>query len=599
MGLYRLLAPLAFLALASAATSFGQPAPAAKSDYASRVVAFLEGGEVVTRQDLGDYLLARMGAARLENLLKRKLIEHAAREARVEVTDAEVEAAFVEALQGVPREKFIKEVVKGHYGLTVFEWKEDRLKPKLWLLKMCRGQLRHTEDEVRREFESTYGEKVQVRMILFEKDKVKAAQDLYATLRDSEEAFAEAARLQKVRGDLASSGGKIKPISRYSFNEDVVEKTAFALKPGQVSELFDTPEGIMVLKCDGRIPADPTVNLEAKRDELVRQVLDKKLQAEIPRKMKELTDRSPFRVVVTDWTARAEPGQVVARMGQGVPVTREEFAEYLIARFGAEKLDGLVSWRIIQRVCKEKNLTVTDKEIDAALDAHVKKYNATPGVFEEKILKPAGSSLYEFREDFLRPELLMTKLVRPQVKATDDEVKLAYDAYHGERVECRMILYPRGEERVAMQEYAQLRDSEEAFAKRAKSQANSRLAAIGGKLPPIGRNTTGNPELEREMFSLNPGEVSRLVGAPEGTVLVKCDRRLPADATVKLADVRAKLEEEVVQRKVRIEIPRVFAEMRKTAGPRLLLKDPNKVEDIATTVGDELQRAGFVAPMKP
>lgn len=570
------------------------PAPSNNSDYANRVVAFLEGGEVITRQDLGEYLLARMGAKKIDDMLKRTLIDLAAKEAGVSVTDAEVETAFTEALQGLPREKFIQEVIRGHYGLTLFEWKEDRLRPKLLLTKICREKLSYNEEDIRQAFEMNHGEKIQVRMILWPKEKLKEAQADYARLRDDDEFFNETARKQG-RSDLASSGGKIRPIARYTLGDDVVEKAAFSLKPGQVSELLDTRDGIMLLKCDQRIPPDTTVNLEAKRAELIKDVLDRKLRAEIPQKMQELETRGRPRKLKIDWTVRAEPNQPIAHLGEGVPVTREQFGEYLIARFGSSKLDMLVNSRIIAAVCKGKEITVSDAEIEAALAAHVKKYNATAEVFEKKVLEPAGSSLYEFKEDMLRPELLMSKLVRPQVKATEAEVKLAYDAYHGERVECRMILYPRGEERVAMQEYAQLRDSEEAFARKAKNQASSRLAALGGKLPPIGRNTTGNEELEREMFSLNPGEVSRLVGSPEGTVLVKCDRRIPADSSVSLETVRETLTQEVLQRKLRVEIPRYFADLRKNANPRIMLKDPNRVEDF-TSVGKELEQAGYVAP---
>ncbi len=595
----RLLASLvglgAVLLLVAVPCSAQSPPPAQDSDYVNRVVAFLEGGEVVTRQDLGEYLLARLGESKIASMLRRKLIQLAAEKAEITVTDAEVEAAFTEALQGLPAEKFIKDVVHGYYGLTLFEWKEDRLRPKLLMTKLCRSQLSYTDEEVRRAFEATYGERVQVRMILWEKTKVKDAQAIYGTLRDSDEAFNETARKQ-FRSDLASSGGKIKPIGRYSLGDEVVEKAAFELKPGQVSELLETREGFMILKCDGRLSPDTSVSLDAKRKELVQQVIEKKLQQAIPEKMDDLERRGNLKVLVKDWTVRGEPGQAVAKMGEGVPVTREEFGEYLITRYGTSKLEMLVNARIILRACKAKGITATDAEVAAALDRHVKKYQVTQEVFAKQVLKPQGSTLYQFKEDMLRPELLMSKLVREQIKATEDEIKLAYNAYHGERVECRIILYPHSEERLAMQEYAQLRDSEEAFARKAKSQPSPSLASRGGKLPPIGRNTTGNEELEREMFSLNPGEVSRLVGSPQGFVLIKCDRRLPPDTSVKMADIRAKLEAEVIDRKLRQEIPRFFADLRKEANPRLLLKDPNRIEDLSSTVGHDLEKAGYVAP---
>jgi parvulin-like peptidyl-prolyl isomerase len=570
------------------------------SDYENRVVAFLEGGEIITRQDLGEYLLARMGAARIQDFIDRKLVFLAGKEGGVEVLDAEVDAALTDAMQGLPRERFIKEIIRGYYGQSLYEWKEDRLRPKLVMSKLCRNQLRYTEDEIRRAFEATYGERVLVRMIIWPKEKEAEAQKLYGQLRDSDDFFNETARHQQPRSDLASAGGKLKPMGRYSTGDDTVEQIAFSLKPGQVSELIQTRDGkadqIVLLKCDGRLPADTTANLDAKRAELVQMVLDQKLKAEVPKKMAELKGLAKPQLLITDWTLHAEASQVIAKLGTGVPVLREEFAEFLIERYGAEKLEMLSNSRIILRACLAKGITVSPQDIDASLEQYVKARNITKDEFEKKILRPNGQSMYEFREDFLRPELMMTKLVRPQLKATEEEIKLAYDAYYGEKVEVLMILYPRGEEKLAMQEYAQLRDSEDAFNRKARMQASSKLASMGGKLPPIGRNTTGSEELEREIFSLNPGECSRLVGSPEGTVLVRCVRRIVPEKRPPLADVRPQLIEDILQRKLKTEVPRAVAELRKVASPRLLIKDPNRPEDVTTSAEHELQQAGYIKP---
>src|SRR5262245_34756609 len=57
------------------------PAPAAApgqpSDYSQRVVAYIYGSVPITRQDLGEYLIERFGAGRLELLVNKKVIEHA------------------------------------------------------------------------------------------------------------------------------------------------------------------------------------------------------------------------------------------------------------------------------------------------------------------------------------------------------------------------------------------------------------------------------------------------------------------------------------------------------------------------------------------
>src|SRR5207237_1087572 len=117
------------------------------------------------------------------------------------------------------------------------------------------------------------------------------AAEAYPKLRDSEQEFGEQAKRQKVSA-LASTGGKIKPFNRHlsAYNppfkdkeaNELVERAAFGLRPGDVSELLNVPGGCLVLKCDKRVPADTTVNPAAVRDELGKEIAERKTLEEIP-----------------------------------------------------------------------------------------------------------------------------------------------------------------------------------------------------------------------------------------------------------------------------------------------------------------------------
>jgi hypothetical protein len=217
-------------------------APAGPSDYTTRIVAYLNNSEPITRQQLGDYLIARHGPNRLKTLINLRIIREACRVQGIEVSAGDVETALAEQLRGAgtSRERFLKEILKS-YQMNLVEWKEDRLRPNLMLKRLCQGRATCSEEEVLKAFESAYGEKVQARLILWPKEKLAEAQALYPKLRDSEEAFDDAARHQ-FKADLASTAGKIKPIARYSFANEVVDKVAFSLRPGQVSELLEIEE---------------------------------------------------------------------------------------------------------------------------------------------------------------------------------------------------------------------------------------------------------------------------------------------------------------------------------------------------------------------
>ena len=286
-----------------------------------------------------------------------------------------------------------------------------------------------------------------------------------------------------------------------------------------------------------------------------------------------------FRSTGSDYSSR-----VVAYVYDNIPITREELGEYLIQRQGAERLELLCNKKIIDMECRKLGIEVTAAEVEDALAEDLKGLNVDRKTFVDKVLKNYRKNLYEWKEDVIRPKLLLSKMVRSKIQVTDEDVKKAYEAYYGEKVECRIIMWEKGFERAAMTDYPRLRDSEDEFNKAAKNQKSSSLAATAGKIRPLGRNTTGNDELEKAAFQLQPGEVSPVIGTPEGLVIVKCDKRIPADTTVNMDAVKETLTKEIIEKKVAAEIPMAFAELRKKANPKMILQGSNQVEDLTKTV---------------
>jgi parvulin-like peptidyl-prolyl isomerase len=596
---------------APASTAAAPTAPAAESDYVTRPVAFVGRDTVITREELGEFLVLRRGAEKVDLLVNRRIIDVACRESGVEVTAAEVETSLAEDLKGlggITQGDFVKQVLR-RYGKNLVEWKEDVVRPKLMLAKLCRTRLHVTEDDIREAFEARYGEKLECRIIQWKNQQ--DAEAGYAKARVGEQEFNEQAKGQEISA-LAATGGKIKALNRHlaSVNppfadkeaNDRVEQEAFRLQPGEVSGLLKVPDGYLVMKCDRRVPADTTVNPAAVRDELVKEVSERKTLQEIPKVVKELRERARPKPVVAG-TADAAPvpftpgcsrGRVVAYVFDNLPVTREDLGEYLITRYGAENLELLVNKRIIEEECKAKGVTVDAGEIEVALAEKVAATGGSRAKFNE-LLRDNHTTPGQYKEDVLRPQLQLAKLSAGRVQVDDNDLKAAFEAYYGEKVECRLILWPREERKYAMAEYAKLRDDEAAFAKKAEKQSSPSLARHGGhlmdgdKVRLIGRHTLGNQDLERELFSLQPGEVSKLVETPEGIVVAKCDRRVAPDGSTPLESVRPKLLKEVTERKTQLQMPLLFAELRKKAEPRLLLKDPNRPADLTAEVSRDLK----------
>ena len=223
------------------------------TEYSGRVVAYIHGTIPITREDLGDYLIARGGKDRARNLINKRIIEHAAKAHGIEVTEAEVNAALTaNAVQmGVQPKDFVNVILK-RYGKSLFEWREDVVKPRLMLEKMCRSRVSVTREDIQKAYEAYFGEKVDCKMIMWSKEQLNFVRNkVWPEIRSSETAFDHYARSQE-SPSLAAVGGHIKPIGRHTMGDEHIEKVLFSLRPGEVSEILDTPEGIVVFKCIGR-----------------------------------------------------------------------------------------------------------------------------------------------------------------------------------------------------------------------------------------------------------------------------------------------------------------------------------------------------------
>ncbi len=465
------------------------------------------------------------------------------------------------------------------------------------MTRLVRDRLSISAADIQKGFESLYGEKVECRIILWPLAQEKQAIEAYGRIRNDESAFAEAAKNQW-KADLGATGGKLKPIMRHAMDPNL-EKEAFSLQPGQVSTLKKTPEGIIVLRCDKRIPPDTTVTLDFVRDKLVKELREVKIETEMAalfQRLRQQADPKPLLEQIKKLPTMATPpsSQVVAWLYNNRPITREDLGEFLIARFGGEKVEFMVNRRIIDQECVAHHVVVTEEDIDSAYQDDLKMMQfKTKEEFEKGLLSKWGKTVFEWREDVIRPRLMLRKLCEGRVTCTDEDVKKAHEAYHGERLECRMILWPPDQAKFARDIYSKLRDSEREFDLAAKSQAIQTLASKGGKVDVFGRNSLGDENLEREAFKLQPGETSTLIETPQGVVMLRCDSRIPPDTKTTLEQVRAMRTPEIIEKKVQQEMQVVFRDMREKAKPQLILRWFGKTEDL---VGDSRRLLSDLAP---
>jgi hypothetical protein len=287
---------------------------------------------------------------------------------------------------------------------------------------------------------------------------------------------------------------------------------------------------------------------------------------------------------VTPTTVSATPGgrtddysrRVVAYVYDGIPVMREELGEYLIARFGKERLEFLINRKLVEMACKSQGIVITDAQVNAQLEEDIKSFGAgmTLDGFVNQVLKRFNKTLYEWKEDVIRPKLAMTALCKPLINVTPLDIEKEFESRYGPKVQCRIIILKDGEKAIlAANEkiWQHACQSEAAFREEAKKQFIPELASHEGEAPPIFKHCS-EKALEDNAFRLQPGQTSGLIQASDKTwFILRCERQIPPDLTKKIEHERPMLYREVYEKMLAAEIPKFFQKLRADARPRNLL----------------------------
>jgi hypothetical protein len=281
-------------------------------------------------------------------------------------------------------------------------------------------------------------------------------------------------------------------------------------------------------------------------------------------------------------TPAAGDKRVIAYVHGSTPITREEFGDYLIQLIGRERVRLFVNRRIIEMAAAQRGITVTPQEVDAIIEQDCAKLGMDKARFVEFVLaQKYGKTLQEWREDVIKPRLMVQAMCKTQLKITDEELKKVYENLYGEKVQCRVILWPKGSEKEILRVYDDLRKSDAAFDSAARSQQFKDLAANGGKVDPVGRHSgPGTAKFEEIAFRLKDGQVSEMIDTGGGIMIIKRIGGVPARTDVTFESVRAQLVQELTNRQMDELVPKMFAQLNDDAKPLFILnpKDETRQE---------------------
>jgi peptidyl-prolyl cis-trans isomerase SurA len=202
-------------------------------------------------------------------------------------------------------------------------------------------------------------------------------------------------------------------------------------------------------------------------------------------------------------------------------------------------LDTLIDEKLVDNELKELKVSISDKEVDAAIEEVKKSYSLNDEQLQQAVARE-GFSMAEYRET-MRKQIgrykLISEKVRKNVKVSDADVKSEYERMtraEGEDYEVHvrhiLIAVPRSAAQAAVEQArrkaaavaAEARQSGVDFAELAKKRSEGSSSSDGGDLGFFKRGTMV-PEFERVAFNLKTGEVSDPVRTQFGWHVLKLE----------------------------------------------------------------------------
>lgn len=288
------------------------PAAAAPSQ-SSQVLARVN-GQTIHYDVVARDAVERYGAEILDNIINRTIIQQACDEHGVTVTPAEVQQEVIDIASkfNLPLETWYQ-MLASERGITPDQYHRDVIWPMLALKKLAGADVTVTEEDMYRAFERDYGPRVRARLILIE-GNVRQANEIWDKCNAAPETFDALAKEYSADPNTRPLGGLIPPIRRNG-GDARIEEVAFAMQPGQISDLIAV-EGVVdryvVLKCEGF--TEPIVNdIRQVWDELLAQITEEKVQESVAITFEKLRESAEVHNALTQTSSEGSPYQSARR----------------------------------------------------------------------------------------------------------------------------------------------------------------------------------------------------------------------------------------------------------------------------------------------
>jgi parvulin-like peptidyl-prolyl isomerase len=244
-----------------------------------------------------------------------------------------------------------------------------------------------------------------------------------------------------------------------------------------------------------------------------------------------------------------------------------------VTRHGKSVLDTMIGRRLMDQGLRQRNLQLSQADIDGELAAMALAMGKTktPGGNDadidgwlKQVTESQQISVEQYLHDTIWPSAALKRLVVDQVKVTDEDLKRGFEANYGPRVKCRAIVLNQLRKAQEVWQLARENPKPDNFGMLAEQYSiDSVSRALKGEVPPIQRYG-GQPQLEKEAYALQPGELSGIIQVGDNFVILLCEGHTQP-RQIEFAAVRDLIYADVYEKKLRVEMAKEYDRLQAAA----------------------------------
>lgn len=277
----------------------------------------------------------------------------------------------------------------------------------------------------------------------------------------------------------------------------------------------------------------------------------------------------------------------------GEPITRQQIANECMKRFGEEVLESLVSKYLVYMECQKRGILITEKDVNDEIIAKAKAVGMSGEYWIKMICEQRKITEDRVKNDIIWMQMALRKLAEKEIEVSNDDIQKRMEFEYGSKVRVREIVLNTAEEAERIRAEAIARPSD--FGNLAKQYSKNPVSqALKGLIPPIARHTT-EPEFEKVIFAMQPGQISEVLKFNDKQfVVLKCEEIFPAVELPpdQISMIEERMVKEISDAKLADAATNLFKRLQETTKVVNVVNDPElsqKYPGVAAMVGDQLQ----------